>query len=91
MVELSGISNANSGRNLPVLASAARDDRHRSYRHQAGVASDFASHLIAARDRLDAQRERRRVVPEIAQLAYDRSGRLDERRMPMGYRLSVSV
>ena len=88
MVGLSGTSNASSARNLPVVYGQARQRR---LRRVEGIRSDFASQLIAARDHLPVQRARRRAEDGMAATAYDRTGRLDERRMPMGYRLSVSV
>ncbi len=81
-------SSAISGRNLPVYLG----DRHerRPFRHT-GVTSDFASQLIAARDRLPVQRARRRAGEADVVHAYDNSARLTERRMPQGYRLSLFV
>ena len=59
--------------------------------HRAETTSDFASQLIAARDRLPVQRARRRAGEGDALLAYDHSARLGERRVPKGYFLTRSV
>ena len=88
MVELSAATNVNLGRNLPVLLGA-RQERQPFYR--ARVKSDFASQLIAARDQMPVQREHRRAGEEVVLVAYDRTARLTERRMPQGYRLSITA
>lgn len=83
---------ANSGRNLPVLVGTVQDrgfERRSTQAHK--VRSDFASQLIASRDRMPTQRARRRESEGFAVSAYGRSARLDERRVPVGYRLSVSA
>ncbi len=88
---MSGVSaagNVNSGRNLPVYLGP-RQERRRGER--TSVTSDFASQLIAARDNMPVQRARRRADGDIAHLAYDWTGHLDERRMPQGYRLDLSA
>ena len=77
-----------SGRSLPVVLGGRQQDRNRQ---RAGVASDFASQLIAAREQVPAQRARRRAEKSDVVVAYDRSARLSERRLPVGYRLSLSV
>jgi hypothetical protein len=53
--------------------------------------SGFASQLIAARDQLPIQRLRRRAGGDVAAIAYDGTARFGERRLPSGYRLSLSV
>jgi hypothetical protein len=88
MVEVSAAGYANSGRNLPVVFGTQTERRPF---HQARVKSDFASQLIAARDQMPVQRQRRREGEAIVVLAYDRSARLSERRIPQGYRLSVEA
>lgn len=88
MVELSGAGNAESGRNLPVLIGQVGERRQHG---QQRVRSDFASQLIAARDHMPVQRARRRVEDDTAAHAYGRTARLGERRVPAGYRLSVSA
>jgi len=92
MVALRTVGNANSGRNLPVpLESNPQRRRPQPVRTDTRVSSDFASQLIAARDRLPVQRQKRRASEGDALQVYDRTARLSERRMPIGYRLSVSA
>lgn len=79
---------ANSGRNLPVLVGVSHERRQGGHQR---VRSDFVSQLIAARDHMPAQRARRRTSEGAAMNAYGHCDRLDERRMPAGYRLSVSA
>lgn len=88
MVELSETRNANSGRNLPVCIGPSQERRRfgRTRQH-----ADFVSQLIAARDRLPVQRDKRRAGEGAAKTAYSQTAHLDERRMPPGYRLSVSA
>ncbi len=88
MVELGGAGYASSGRNLPVCLGTGREKRSG---RPARVMSDFASQLIAARDRMPVQCSRRRADGDAAAIAYDRTARFDERRLPTGYRLSLSV
>lgn len=88
MVEPVATGYANSGRNLPVCFGTPQERRPF---HQARIKSDFASQLIAARDQLPVQRQRRRAGEDIVLTAYDRTARFSERRLPLGYRLSVSV
>jgi hypothetical protein len=52
---------------------------------------EFVSQLIAARDRMSVQRQRRRDTPEAAASAYRKGARIAERRMPVGYRTTVVV
>ena len=51
----------------------------------------FLSQLIAARQHLASQRARRRAPVAEALTTYDAGGKLGERRMPAGYRLSVEA
>ena len=88
MAELSKASDANSGRNLPVCLGPQPQRRRL---HAVRVQSDFASQLIAARDRMPVQREKRRASEGVALSVYGSSARLDEKRMPKGFRLSVSA
>ncbi|MBU1174760.1 MAG: hypothetical protein KKH72_05100 [Alphaproteobacteria bacterium] len=88
MVELRKAYDVNSGRNLPVCVGAASERRPIGGQR---VRSDFASQLIAARDRLPVQRARRRAEEGTALGAYAGSDHLDERCLPIGYRLSVSA
>ena len=92
MVELRAVGNANSGRNLPVLFGSQQERRRpQPTRTDTRVSSDFASQLIAARDRLPVQRQKRRASEGDALRVYDHTARLSERRMPVGYRLTVSA
>lgn len=59
-----------------------------SLAHSAPSAA-FVSQLIAARDRLPVQRERRRASLDGAVGAYQRGAAIGVRRMPEGYRKSV--
>lgn len=88
MVDALSSSSAISGRNLPVVFGGRQQSRPF---HRAGVTSDFASHLIAAREQVPAQRARRRASEMDVIYAYDRSAKLSERRLPVGYRLSLAV
>ena len=81
-------SSAISARNLPVVLGNRQERRQF---HRASVKSDFASQLIAAREQVPAQRARRRASETDVVYAYDRSAKLGERRLPQGYRLSLSV
>jgi hypothetical protein len=49
----------------------------------------FVSQLLAARDRLPPQRERRRTSLDTALGAYAQGGRITQRRMPQGFRKMV--
>ena len=73
---------------LPVASgkTAARPSLARSAPN-----AEFVSQLIAARDRLETQRPRRRDTPEAATSAYRKGARIAERRMPAGYRTTVVV
>jgi len=51
--------------------------------------SDFISQLIAERQHLPPQRERRRAPVVEAVNAYDRGSRIAARRMPAGYRKTI--
>jgi hypothetical protein len=51
--------------------------------------SDFVSQLIAERQHLPPQRERRRAPVVEAVNAYDRGARIAARRMPAGYRKTI--
>jgi hypothetical protein len=71
---------------LPVpLESAAL--RPSLMREQTTAA--FVSQLLAARDRMAPQRERRRASPESAVGAYSDSAQRAVRRMPAGYRTTI--
>ena len=54
-------------------------------------AAAFVSQLIAARDRLQPQRERNLETNTGAVGAYGRGARIAERRMPLGYRKTMLV
>ena len=51
----------------------------------------FVSQLIAARDHLAPQRERRRATPAAATNAYATSARIAIRRLPPGYRTRIDA
>lgn len=53
------------------------------------ASADFLSQLIAARQHLPPQRERRRGQPAQAVAAYSAGARIAVRRMPAGYRRSL--
>ncbi|WP_417307601.1 hypothetical protein [Devosia sp.] len=55
------------------------------------TASDFVSHLIAARDHLETQRHSFRAQPDRAIAAYADGASKAVRRMPMGYRTTRTV
>lgn len=71
---------------LPVTLVAA-GDKPSLARSSAGAA--FVSQLIAARDNLPPQRNRRVGSAERAIGAYRNGARMTERRMPMGYRKTI--
>lgn len=71
---------------LPMLTEAARP-RPSLARSQTGAA--FVSQLLAARDNLPPQRQRRRGTSEGAIGAYAAGARVAVKRMPAGYRKSV--
>ncbi len=50
---------------------------------------DFISQLIAERDHLPPQRERRRAPVGVALGAYDAGSKIAVRRMPAGYRTTI--
>lgn len=91
MVEFSAAGRVNPGRNLPVLMTPVHPRHQGRTDDPSRPDSEFASQLIAARDQLPVQRARRRAGEGNAQLAYDRSARLGERRLPQGYVLARSV
>ncbi len=51
----------------------------------------FLSQLIAERNHMATQRARRRAPVDDALRTYDAGGRISERRMPPGYRMSVDA
>lgn len=51
--------------------------------------SDFVSQLFAERDRLSAQRAKRRATPLEALRTYDAGGKLRVMRVPPGYRMDI--
>lgn len=73
---------------LPVPLQAARD-RPSLARSQTGAA--FVSQLLAARANLPPQRLRRRGSAEGAIGAYAHGATIAVKRMPAGYRKSVTV
>jgi hypothetical protein len=73
---------------LPV-ALAERAPRPSLARSSAEAA--FVSQLLAARERMAPQRQRRVATNERAIGAYGSSARLGERRMPIGYRKTMIV
>lgn len=73
---------------LPVLLGPG-SPRPSLARSSASAA--FVSQLIAARDRMPAQRPRRQSTQERAIGAYANGARMTERRMPAGYRKSLTA
>lgn len=71
---------------LPVPLSAA-GPRPSLQRNVSDAA--FVSQLIAARDRLPVQRERRRASAERAVGAYRQGASMTQRRMPLGFRKTI--
>ena len=51
--------------------------------------ADFLSQLLAARQHLPPQRERRRAAVGVAVTAYDEGGKRAVRRLPPGYRRTI--
>jgi hypothetical protein len=51
--------------------------------------SSFASHLIAAQQRMPNQRARRRAPINVAQIAYENGMAATVKRMPIGYRFAT--
>jgi len=70
---------------LPVVTEAARPAP------RALAAAEFLSQLIAERDRLQPQRERRRAPVGHAVASYDLAAQQTVRRMPPGYRRTLTV
>ncbi len=68
--------------NLPVVTSASCP-RSALFRHK--VPADFLSQLIAERNRMAAQREKRRAPASVAASVYSASGRIARPLMPAGY------
>jgi hypothetical protein len=71
---------------LPVLLEAPRE---RVRLAQAAASVDFLSQLIAERQRLPPQRERRRASLGVAVDAYANGGKIAVRRVPAGYRTTI--
>jgi hypothetical protein len=75
-----------AGLPVPLAERAPRPSLARSSAEAA-----FVSQLLAARDRMPPQRQRRSATNERAIGAYGRGARLSERRMPLGYRKTMVV
>lgn len=71
---------------LPVVEETPRE---RLMLVQTPAHADFLSQLIAARQHLPAQRERRRAPVHQAVDAYANGGKITVRRMPAGYRKTI--
>ncbi|MDB5539885.1 MAG: hypothetical protein JWQ89_1612 [Devosia sp.] len=71
---------------LPVVLDAPRE-RLKPANTPASV--DFLSQLIAERQHLPPQRERRRVAVGEAVDAYANGGKIAVRRVPAGYRTTI--
>lgn len=69
---------------LPLTGATARPSLARS-----ATLSPFLSQLIAERQHLMNQRQRRRASIETALGAYDRGSNISVRRVPQGYRKTV--
>jgi hypothetical protein len=76
-----------SPQTLPVPLGIA------SARPSAGVApgAAFLSQLIAERHHMSTQRARRRAPVDDVVKTYDAGGKIGERRMPPGYRMTVDA
>lgn len=83
-----GPSAAAAQSQLPVVTEAVGAGR-RLYR--ALPAAEFLSQLIAERDHLPPQRERRRAPVDFALDTYDSTTRHAVRRMPPGYRKTLVI
>lgn len=73
---------------LPVTADRAGS---RQLSSRAGTPVAFLSQLIAERHHLATQRARRRAPVADVLRSYDAGGRISDRRLPPGYRMSVDV
>lgn len=71
---------------LPAVHEAPRE---RLMVVQAPAQADFVSQLIAARQHLPSQRERRRTPVGQAVDAYANGSKITVRRMPAGYRKTI--
>lgn len=69
---------------VPLSIAAERPSLARS-----APSAAFVSQLIAARDRLPPQRERRMASLDRAVGAYAQSATMTQRRMPQGFRKTV--
>ncbi|GEM_PF-5134719 len=79
---------AKSAANLPVITSRARP-RPSLARHK--IPAHFLTQLIAERERLAIQRNRRRVPSVFASSTYEATAKRAVRHMPAGYGLAQSV
>jgi len=76
-------------RRLFRLPVAIEPPRERLKLATPSASVDFLSQLIAERQHLPPQRERRRAPVGEAVNAYDRGARIAVRRMPAGYRTTI--
>lgn len=74
-------------RSLPVVTSAGTRFSFERGTNRAA----FLSQMIAERHHLAAQRARRRAPVDEALETYDAGGRISDRRVPPGYRISIYV
>jgi len=74
--------------NLPVVISAP-NRRRPLFRYAAPA--DFLSQLIAERNRMAVQREKKRAPLNVAASAYSAGGRIAHPSMPAGYGHTQSV
>lgn len=72
---------------LPVALGLAT----RQFSTRATPDAGFLSQLIAERHHLATQRAKRRAPVDDALKTYDAGGRISERRMPPGYRMSIDA
>lgn len=71
---------------MPLQPAASRPSLLRSE-----TTAAFVSQLLAERNRLPPQRTRRRTSPLGAVGAYAESAKVTTKRMPMGYRTSITA
>lgn len=72
---------------LPVAA----DSRSRQSQQRAVTPATFLSQLIAERHHLATQRVKRRAPVADVLRSYDAGGRISDRRLPPGYRMTVEA
>jgi hypothetical protein len=69
----------------------AADSRSRQSQQRAATPATFLSQLIAERHHLATQRVKRRAPVADVLASYDAGGRISDRRLPPGYRMTVEA